>query len=180
MRWAEVEWVRHGESLSQAARELQHGREAVARIPLRGRGGRGGTSRGVALEAGDSAESLHPWLAEETGRKVLPSTLSMEGSESGQGGVLEDRATRIRQIQCSPIMFQVLEGADGGELEVNGPPGQGAVVHCTSGVQNGGSQESDMDNPPGPKGGNQQLGLDPGHQLVDQRHEVPLEFLPGV
>ncbi|KAJ1151774.1 hypothetical protein NDU88_004554 [Pleurodeles waltl] len=107
MRWAEVEGVRHGESLSQAAPalwsraalELQRGREAVARIPHRGRGGRGSTSRGVALEAGDPAESLHPWLAEETGRK-------------------------------------------------------------------------------GPKGGNQQLGLDPGHQLVDQRRELPPRIPP--
>ncbi|KAJ1107974.1 hypothetical protein NDU88_005359 [Pleurodeles waltl] len=75
-------------------------------------------------------------------------------------------------------MFQVLEGADGGELEVSGPPGQGAVVHCTNGVQNGGSQESDMDNLPGLKGGNQQLGLDPAYQLVDQRCEIPMRIPP--
>ncbi|KAJ1206156.1 hypothetical protein NDU88_001565 [Pleurodeles waltl] len=110
--------------------------------------------------------------------RVLPSTLSMEGSESEQQGVLEDGATRSGQFQCSLNVFQVLEGADGGELEVCGPPGQGAVVHCTNGVQNGGSQESDMDNLPGPKGGNQQLGLDPRHQLVDQRREIPLRIPP--
>ncbi|KAJ1115433.1 hypothetical protein NDU88_003657 [Pleurodeles waltl] len=73
-------------------------------------------------------------------------------------------------------MFQVLEGADGGELNVLGPPGQGAVVRCTNGVQNGGSQESDTDNVPGLRGGNQQLGLVSGHQLVDQRREVPLRI----
>ncbi|KAJ1205775.1 hypothetical protein NDU88_001201 [Pleurodeles waltl] len=102
----------------------------------------------------------------------------MEGSESGQWGVQEEGATRIGQIQCSLNMFQVLEGADGGELDVPGPPGQGAVVHCTNGAQNGGSQESGTDNLLGPKRGNQQLGLDLGHQLVDQRCEVPLRIPP--
>ncbi|KAJ1134758.1 hypothetical protein NDU88_001205 [Pleurodeles waltl] len=102
----------------------------------------------------------------------------MEGSDPGQGAVLENGATQNGQIQCSPNMFRALEEVHGGELDVPGPPGQGAVVHCTNGVHNGGLQESDTNDGPGPIGGNQQLGLVLGHQLVDQRREAPLRTLP--
>ncbi|KAJ1207481.1 hypothetical protein NDU88_002872 [Pleurodeles waltl] len=100
---------------------------------------------------------------------VLPSTLSMEGSEPGQGAVLGNGVTQIGRIQCDPNMFQVLEELHVNELDASGSSGgEGAVVHRTNGVHKDGVQLSDINDEQEPRGVNQQLGLALGHQLVDQ------------
>ncbi|KAJ1171575.1 hypothetical protein NDU88_003436 [Pleurodeles waltl] len=102
-------------------------------------------------------------------QRVLPSTLSMEGSEPGQGAVLGDGVTQIGRIQCDPNMFQVLEELHVNKLDASGSSGEdGLVVHGTNGVHKDGVQVSDINDKQGPRGVNQQLGLALGHRLVDQ------------